>query len=316
MAEIDAEEWLETELEKPQECIEQFRDRRRSGAPRADILNFAQKLPDTAAKYAYPSEMDSIAAVQITTFDEWWTGLPQESRKNVRKAEKRGVVVSVKELNDDLVKDIIDVNNDSPLRQGRTFDHYGKNFDQVKKDQSSFPGRSDFICAYVGEELVGFIKLVYSGTVASIVQIFPKASHADKKPANALIAKAVEVCHSKGMTHLVYGQYNYNNKGDSSLRQFKVRNGFNEILVPRFFVPLTLWGQICMKMKNLHHGFRGALTPRILALLVKARARWYAKFTFRRCSSTLEQSNRNRQMERSIPPAGSNIPDPGMSSPD
>ena len=70
-------------------------------------------------------------------------------------------LLSVKDFNDDLIRGIVEVNNDSPVRQGRRFPHYGKTFDQVKKDHSSFLDRSDFICAYLGNEFIGFLKIVY-----------------------------------------------------------------------------------------------------------------------------------------------------------
>ena len=38
--------------------------------------------------------------------------------------------------------------------------------------------------------------------LASILQFLPKASQQDKRPANALIAKAVEICETKGISHL------------------------------------------------------------------------------------------------------------------
>ena len=34
-----------------------------------------------------------------------------------------------------------------------------------------------------------------------------------------LIAKMVEVCEAKGISHLIYGMYNYGNKRNSSLLQ-------------------------------------------------------------------------------------------------
>ena len=79
------------------------------------------------------------------------------------------------------------------------FLHYGKNFDQVKRDEASYADRSEFICAYLGDEMVGVMKVVYRGDVASILKFLPKASHQDKRPANALIAKAVEVCASRNV---------------------------------------------------------------------------------------------------------------------
>src|SRR6266536_665078 len=114
IARVEAEEWLETELGDPQLCVQILKQ---SAALRADILSFAQKLPATRPKYCYPMEWDSIAAIRLTTFKEWWEGLPQETRKNVRRAQKRGVVVQVKKLDEALIRDLRDLNNDSPLRQ-------------------------------------------------------------------------------------------------------------------------------------------------------------------------------------------------------
>src|SRR5208283_5211791 len=101
-----------------------------------------------------------------------------------------------------------------------------KTLDQVTKDQASFLTRSDYICAYVGNELIGVVKLVYKGEVASILTFLPKASQHDKRPANALMAKTVELCEKKNVSHLTFGKFNYGNKRDTTLREFKIRNGF------------------------------------------------------------------------------------------
>jgi|SRR5271157_511513 len=270
---VEAEEWLETEVEDPELCVKKLKEQT-SPALRADIFTFIQQLPATSPKYSYPMEWHSIAAVRINTFKEWWDELPQETRKNVRRSQKRGVVIAVKSLDDELIKGIVEVNNDSPVRQKIPFAHYGKTFEQVKKDQSSFLDRSDFICAYVGSELIGFLKIVYKGQVASILQILPRASHYDKRPANALLAKAVEVCEAKGISYLTYGMFNYGNKGDSPLREFKIRNGFEEVLVPRFYIPLTIWGSLCVKMK-LHRGLLGILPHSVITAAVRARGICY-----------------------------------------
>ena len=215
------------------------------------------------------------------------------------------MVVEVEQLHDDLVREIVKVNNDSPVRQGKHFYHYGKSFDQVKKDQSTYHGRCDFVCAYLESELIGFIKVVYRGDIAAILQILPKASHHDLRPINALLAKTVEICAAKGMSCLTYGLFNYGTQRDSSLREFKSRNRFEEVLVPRFYIPLTAKGALGLRA-NLHHGWRGILPAKVFALGVGARTRWYNfKLWLSRRSSMLERPNRNRQMERSIPPAGS-----------
>jgi len=308
-ATVQAEEWLETELEDPESCMLQLKAKRSRGL-HADIFSFAQKPPATVPKYRYPMEWDSVAAVPISTFEEWWENLPQESRKNVRRSQKRGVVVRVAEFNDDLIQGIVDINNDSPVRQGRRFTHYGKSMEEVKRDHSSFLNRSDFICAYLGDELVGFLKIVYRGDIASILQLLAKSEHYDKRPTNAMLAKAIELCEAKGMRFMTYGRFNVGNKRDSSIREFKVRNGFHEILVPRFWVPLTPWGRICMKLK-LHRGLLGMLPSSVIRGVISLRANWYdIRRALSRCSSIAEQPNRNRLMERANPPAGSNPSSP------
>ena len=304
VAAIHDEEWLESEFADPELCIGKLRQ----ASPRpADIFTFTQRPPTTNPKYDYPFERASIAVADVRDFKSWWEKLPQETRKNVRRAEKRGVVIRVQEFNDDLIRGIAEVQNETPVRQGRRYPHYGKTFDEVKRDHSGFVDRSDFISAYSCGEFIGFLKLVYRGEVASILQLNSKISHYDKRPSNALLAKAVELCSSKGVSYLTYGNFNYGNKGDSSLRDFKIRNGFREILVPRFYVPLTAWGELCVRAK-LYRGLMGILPSFMIRALIRMRANWYDRRTrfMSRCSSMSEQPNRNRPMERSTPPAGSN----------
>ena len=306
VATVHDEEWLETELQNPQECIKSLKEQE-SHKLRADIFTFSQKPSSTVPRYAYPMEPDSVAAAHFTSFNAWWEKLPQETRKNVRRSQKRGVVTEVRKFDAGLLKAISEVNNDSPMRQRERNIYYRRSLEQVRKDYGSFVDRSDFICASVGPEIVGFLKLVYRGEVASILNFTPKASHSDKRPANALIAKAVELCAAKGISYLTYGKYNYGNKGDSPLRQFKIRNGFEEILVPRFYAPLTNWGRICVSLK-LHRGLLGLLPHHLISAAIAAREKWHDfKQPKSRCSSMPERPNRNRQMECSNPPAGSNI---------
>lgn len=272
LAIIEAEEWLEHELTEPDLCVNALKDR--SHGLRADVFTFAQRLPEALPQYQYHLEQDSVAAIHVTTFRDWWEMLPQETRKNVKRAQKRGVAMVVKELDDSLIKDLVELNNDSPVRQQRPYAHYGKTFEQVKKDQSTYLDRSDFICAYCERELVGFLKIVYKGDVASILQFVPKISQQDKRPANALIAKAVELCEARGISYLTYGLFNYGNKHDDTLLQFKRRNGFREILTPRYYVPLTAWGSMSIKL-NLHRGVLGVLPHGVITLATRMRAGWY-----------------------------------------
>ncbi len=192
------------------------------------------------------------------------------------------------------------------MRQGMKNAYFGLTPEETRKRYGEFVGRCDFICAYSGEEMIGFLHLVYRGDVAAILNLTPKPSHFDKRPSNALVAKAVEICEARGISHISYGLYNYGNKRDSPLREFKIRNGFKEILIPRYFVPITPWGRLCMKAK-LHRGLIGNLPPSVISGRSRVRGRCgsISRILIRRCSSMLERPNCDRQMERSNPPAGS-----------
>jgi hypothetical protein len=273
IASVHDEEWLQPELEDPDACIDILKARAAKSV-KADIFTFTQRLPDTRPRYSYPMDWNSVAAIRLESFDGWWQNRPQETRKNVRRSAKRGVVTRTSDFDDDFVRGIVAINNESLLRQGKPFYHHGKGFDAVKKDYSSFAGRAEFIGAYFNDELIGFLQLVHMGKVAGVLELLTKTSEYDKRPANALIAKAVERCALQGVSYLTYGQYSYGNKGDSPLAEFKRRNGFDEILVPRFYVPLTAMGRICVACK-LHRGLMGILPRRIIHPLLGVRRTWY-----------------------------------------
>ena len=271
-AQIHDEAWLERKDDDPDLWVQALREQR-SPTLRGDIFTFGQRLPATTPKYRYRMEMESMAAVRVAGFKSWWDNLPQVSRKNVRRSQKRGVEVSVKHLDASLLEDIVELNKDSPVRQGKRFIHYGKTFEQTKKDQIPHLDRSDFICAYSGGELIGLLKLVYANETASILTFLPKASQYDKRPANALIAKAVEICETKGVSYLIYGKFRYGNKSQSSLLEFKLRNGFEEFLVPRYYIPLNTRGSVCLRL-NLHRGLIGILPPHLINVGLNFRSIW------------------------------------------
>ena len=272
MASIKSEDWLEGEIVNDPEL---FVTSIKGAALGADIFTFAQKLPDTKPKYRYPMEWDNVAVIPITTYSDWWEKrLPQVSRKNMRRAAKRGVVARVIEFNDDLVRGIVEIHNDTPIRQGERFSHYGKDFAVVKQDYSSFVDRSVFIGVYFENELIGFTKIVFMGKIASILNILTKTAHYDKRPTNLLIAKAVEICVARGASHLIYGKYTYGNKTDSPLTEFKRRNGFEKIILPRYYIPLGLKGRMAVGLK-LHRGLIGILPGGLIALLVNLRGKLY-----------------------------------------
>ena len=67
--------------------------------------------------------------------------------------------------------------NETPIRQGRHYLHYGKDFETVKREFSRFLFREEILGAYLGEELVGFIMLADAGKYAFLGQIISKIAH-------------------------------------------------------------------------------------------------------------------------------------------
>jgi hypothetical protein len=89
------------------------------------------------------------------------------------------------------------------------------------------------------------------------------------------MAKAVELCEQKGIHYLTFGKFNYGNKHHTPLREFKIRNGFGEIRVPHYYVPLTVKGAISVRLK-LHRGLLGLLPHGVITFLVNTRAKLHA----------------------------------------
>lgn len=242
----------------------------------ADIFSFPEKLPNTTPRFGFHFEWDNLAVIPITTFSAWWKDRAESSvQRAVRKAAKQGVVVKVSELDDAFVRGIVNINNETPIRQGRAFWHFQKSFEDVKRENSTYAERNTFLGAYYEGELIGFMRITSVDKVASVIQLLNMMKHLDKRPANALIAKAVEVCEQKGMSHLMYCNYVYNDP-KSSLTEFKRRNGFEQVLVPRYFIPLTLRGKIAMK-SGLHRGLAKQLPKAVVEQLLKARSLWNAR---------------------------------------
>lgn len=243
---------------------------------KADVFTFFQRPPDVSPNFKFHLDWDNYAAVPITTFNNWWESVPQETRKNVRRSAKRGVTVEVVPFDDNLARGIHTLCNESPVRQGKPFWHYGKDFETVKREHATFSERSEFIGAFFEGELIGFIKMVYVDRIAYILHILAANSHNDKRPINALISKAVQVCEEKGVSYFIYGQYVYGNKAQSSLVEIKRRNGFEKIDFPRYYVPLTLKGRIAVALR-LYRGAVGLLPGPVLNTALAVRNRFYGQ---------------------------------------
>ncbi len=271
-AHINAEDYAEGQpIEEPAEFVAKLKNSKLL----ADIFTFAQSIHQLNPKFTqYHMEWDNFAAICLTSYEAWWKGLSQDSRRNVRAAEKRGVKVTIAPLDDDLVLGIKGVYDEVPVRQGFPNKHYQEDFETVKRNNSTFLGRDAFLAAEADGELIGFIQLVYVDKTARIMQIVSKMAHFDKRPASALVAKAVEISCQKGLTHFTYGKYSYGKKESSPLTEFKRRMGFQKLSYPRYYIPLTPRGKMALKLR-LHLGVKNLLPSHCLAFLLKVRAKYY-----------------------------------------
>jgi hypothetical protein len=196
----------------------------------------------------------------------------------VKLAEKKGVVVREVAFDEKLVRGIYGIYNECPMRQGRRFPHYGKDFKTVYEDEATYLDSSTFIGAFQGEELIGFIKMVADegGVQAGLMNILSQIQHRDKAPTNALIAQAVKVCAKRGISSLVYANFAYGNKQHDSLREFKERNGFQRVDVPRYYIPLTRFGWIALRM-GFHHRLVDRIPESIAERLREFRKNWQVR---------------------------------------
>lgn len=260
------DEWFQ-EVHDPASVIEVLRADRNVGA---DMFSFCQRLPNTEARFAYSHEFESIAAVQIETYDHWWAKQIEGSTRNqIRKSRKVGVDVRECAYNDEFVRGMTSIFNETRIRQGRSFWHYGKDFNTVKRQFSRNLFREDLIGAYFQGELIGFAMLGKSELFADLGQIIARIEHRDKSVTSALIAKAMELCCARQIRHLVYGFWT-----EDSLGQFKRRLGFCEAKLPRYFVPLTLKGRAAMRTRT-HRGLKALLPLPLTDSLKQARSAWY-----------------------------------------
>ncbi|MGR9108181.1 MAG: hypothetical protein ACU843_14765 [Gammaproteobacteria bacterium] len=260
------DEWYE-DLDNPQLTINALQQ---NSDFKADLFTFWQRLPDKNPMYHYHMEWDNIAALRIESYDYWWNKqIKSNTRGHVRKAQKKGIVIKECAFDDDFIRGMVDIFNETPVRQNRRFWHYGKDFDTVKREFSRYLFREQLLGAYYDNELIGFIMLADAGRYAILGQIISKISHRDKNSTNALIAKSIEICADQKVPYLVYAHW-----PTGTLADFKQQNGFEKIELPRYYVPLTKKGELALKW-GLHREWKTFVPDSVKGPLKKLRSMFY-----------------------------------------
>ncbi|MGA2386462.1 MAG: GNAT family N-acetyltransferase [Candidatus Bathyarchaeia archaeon] len=222
-----------------------------------DVFTFLERkwccpIPNPSSNWV--KSEDNVALLEVKDYQSWWSGVGKKTRNMVRRAEKNGVKVTVAEPNDQFAQGISKIYNETPIRQERAFSHYGEPLETVAGNMYAGAKNSTFIGAYLDGELVGFIQMLYGDNIAVVSQILSMQKHWDKALNNALLAKAVEVCASKGQRWLMYGRIG----NHPSLDRFKESNGFVSYPITRYYVPLTWRGKVAIRL-GLQREFKDAL---------------------------------------------------------
>ncbi|MFY9853864.1 MAG: hypothetical protein WAK26_08320 [Terracidiphilus sp.] len=270
IAHLDGEKFLFTD--DPGSIIQSLR----SGLPRVDLFTFMQKVSNRTPKYKYPMEWDNLAVLPISTFDDWWEKqIGFKARNKAKQAEKKGVVVREVPFSDELVRGIWQIYNETPIRQGRRFPHFGKDIDTVHREEATYLDRSVFLGAYLGERLVGFVKLLwdFDDSQAGLLNIVSLIEQRDKAPTNALVAHAVRTCAERKTPYLVYSNFAYGKRTSDSLSDFKERNAFQRFDVPRYYVPLSTIGEVALKL-GLHKKISEHIPEWMILRLREVRKNW------------------------------------------
>ncbi len=247
--------------------------------PQADLFTFIQRLSSRSPQYRYPMEWDNFAVLPISTFDGWISHqINNKTRNMIRKAEKRGVTLREVPVDDALIRGIHAIYNESPIRQGRRFWHYGKDLESVRAVTTTYLERSIFIGAFFQGEMIGFVKLVTDEKreQAGVMHIVAMNRHRDLAPTNALVAQAVASCADRNIPSLWYANFSYGKREGDSLADFKRHNGFKKVEIPRYYIPLTLIGRAALRL-GLHRRLLDWVPEPAIVQYRRIRSLWYAR---------------------------------------
>lgn len=271
-AEIFDEYWIEKDsLPNPEIIISALRKKQ----DKPNLFTFAQRVPDTEPLYNYLFEWDNVAVLPVETYDYWIKNqVSSSARRNIKASMKRGVKVSVSDYNEEYIRGIMSIYNESPIRHRKRFWHYGKNFETVKRENGTYRKRSTYLAAYYEDEMIGYLKIVWDKNVGAIMQILSRMAFFDKRPNNALLAEAVRQCDRKGVEYLLYESFTYGKKGIDSLTRYKKNHGFIQMNIPRYFVPLNWKGSIAIKL-GLYKSIKERMPEMLIAPMRELRTRWY-----------------------------------------
>jgi hypothetical protein len=235
----------------------------------ADVLTYWQRPPNVTRYEDDPRICvpERLAYTSVDSLDHWLELIEPAARNKFRKHLKAGVEIRRCELDDTFAAGMAAIFNESPVRQGRKFLHYGKTAAQVKAQFSRYLHREEIWGAFRDGRLIGFLFIAIADRYVVIGQLISSLHHRDCAPTNALLSCAIRRTCELGKPRLLYAYWL-----DDGLGSFKEDNAFLPMDCPRYWVPLTRRGRIYLAL-GLHRGIAG-LFPNLCWHLKRVRRAW------------------------------------------
>ncbi len=188
-----------------------------------------------------------IALLSFVSFDEWFSSLPKNRRRQIRNTEKEGVYVrTIEQPSIPEAQEILDLYRESPFREGRYFVGYHTwNVPRVMEKFRTNDKVVSSVAIYDGK-IVGVAKAKFKGQVAVSNSILSSLAvrRKVKGVATSLLANQIKVLSSKGVKHIKYGHLRVGLEG---LDHFKTSNGFRPISVNYNYLLLTRKARLCAR---------------------------------------------------------------------
>ena len=94
-------------------------------AGRVDVFSFGRGLYPTTRSYGYRHSLVNLAVASFDSYNSWRKQINKGAKSALKSALKSGVRTQLVPYDDDLVKQIHAIYNETPCRHGKMFLHYG-----------------------------------------------------------------------------------------------------------------------------------------------------------------------------------------------
>lgn len=221
-------------------------------------------------------EWDNRSCLTLSQPQSWVKKqVAKDVREGLRRARREGVEVREIPFDEESFEAIATLFNETPIRQGKRYWHYGKSARQIGEELSPLAGRSVFVGAFLGARLVGFSQIVRLERLRILrtVHVLGSVQAKRVRPVSAMIEWMVQYGWEQGFERLVYGKHNYGGSPNDTLAAFKSRHGFRLTPLRVDYHPLSPWGAWFLAA-GLHRSPREMIPAELVHTLKGWRARW------------------------------------------